>query len=231
MNSEELFSILRANGLNAIRIRDFAPIDSMTIDGDLEDFINAAKALNENVVFVNILRFENNYFIYDIDIDEDEYIPPEIRSELRDNQPINLSTESAKIRNYEKYVGNEAEFLLSILVKNRVLQYRQPEKWWLEFQALKDEVIFKSLEQKLSKVIERKVETSQKDQVLLNKLYELSEATDFINLATRKNTTLLDLQEYAKKEIPELKDLSEEIFKRVLPRLRSEIRAQKYGNK
>jgi hypothetical protein len=225
LNSEELFSILKANGLNVIRISETSYDDSMIMDGNLEDFINSAKVLNENTVFVRIRKLEDEDFYYDIDSDEN--IPDGIYTELRNAPPVGLVTVLPELRSYKKYLNKEGAFLLSIFAKNRILQYRQPEKWWVEFQELRERAKVQILSQENLRIERLEEENTQRDQELLDKLSKLIEDSDFVRLFTRKDATQRAMRSYALEAIPELQELSPQLFNYGIQQLNDRVRAKK----
>ena len=133
MNYKELSSILKANELHVIHIHESPTKDNIIIDGELEDFINSAKILSENTVFVSIRKLEDEDFFYEIGSD-DAILSDNIYTEERDIPPIDLSTILPEIRSYKKYLNSEGVFELSIFYKNYILKLYQAEKWWLQFQ-------------------------------------------------------------------------------------------------
>lgn len=229
MNSEELFAILKGNGLHTIHIQVTAPTETNTVlkmVGELSDFIKSVKSLNENVVFVSILKFDESDFTYTPEsdngiFDEDEYLEEVIP------QPIDLSKILPKIHDYRKYLDRECAFELSVFFKNRVLKYCQAEEWWLQFQELRDNAIEQIVGQEDVRRKKLGEENIQRNQELLDKLSTLIEDSDFVRLFTRKGATQRAMKSYALEAIPELQELNPELLSYGIQELNDSIRVKK----
>ncbi|MCK9464153.1 MAG: hypothetical protein M0R80_31420 [Proteobacteria bacterium] len=231
MNLKEIRASLESAGLHTIVIQDSlwdTPLAefgiNLVMEGDLEDFIKSVKVLNENVVFINVSKLEEDDFIYELER-YDELSGEDTTIDYR------LSDVLHKIKDFETYIGQDCKFELSVFFKNQVLLFNQDEKWWTQFETLRGEAIGKIKDRENLRIGKLGEEISQKQQVLLDKLKTLITDISFVRLATRKNTTQLDMRTYAREAIPELRDLNEESFKQGLQQLRSEIKAQMIRNK
>ncbi|PYP82614.1 MAG: hypothetical protein DMF61_25955 [Blastocatellia bacterium AA13] len=141
MNSEQVLSALRAGGLHPVRAETVSPLDDMpdlVMRGTLDDFIGAVKALEEKVVFVNVLILEETNFFYLVGSDGEE--EPDLDEIDPSTDIIDLAEISADFNEYRKYLGCEYMFILSVYFKIHSLTYHIPEDWWTEFQSLRTSI-------------------------------------------------------------------------------------------
>lgn len=229
MKIEDLMKTLEANNLFPVRVEGIADkgdSHSMVMIGDLEYFIKSAKALDEKVVFITERIFEESDFTYEVNAfdDNDDDFTEEAEDSVRE---IDLSTLLPSVDKYKEHFGKECAFRLSVRFGNNVLEYYQPEKWWLEFSELRIQAIEKI--EADEDAIRSKIEEERREQqkVLTNKIKELINDDKFVRLAASKSATQRGMMTYALEAIPNLDDLSPDVIKLEIQLLHDRIKAKK----
>ena len=246
MTSEQLFSLLKSNSLHPIRIQSSPTRDGLTdlaMIGDIEEFINAAKALKETAVFVNVAVLEESDFVYMAAIDDEEDATDDEPIDDDDAEPgimktIDVATVVPEIQNYKRHLNEEGGFSLSILFQNFALKYYQAEKWWLEFQELRDSAIEKiegeqyARQSELEEAEEQLEEDNRRrEQVLVGKLRELTKNDEFMRLSMRKDSTQRVMQACVLEMMPELEELDPDILRAEIQQISDKVKSKRLLNK
>jgi hypothetical protein len=234
MNKTELFSLLKTHDLYPILVES-VPSDKNSdlnsayiMAGALEDFINSAKAMNEKIVIIYAMVLEEEDFIYDGNLeslDGNEDVNKSI------SESLDLSTVIPKLRDYKKYLGKEGFFELSLFYKDNIFKFFHQERWWGEFQELKDAAVDIITEQEEIRQENLKKINSQRQSELISRIRDLIKDKDFARFSSRKDSTQRAMQTYAMEAIPELQELDSETLKSEIKALSDKIKAYKTLNK
>lgn len=231
INTDEIVEQLQSKAITVVRLDGFdAKGATNYIKGDLEDFITAAKALNENVVFLSEVLLSENDFFHEPNAEIlGEYEQSPVADEEEPIEGINLIQFSTTLGEYEEYIGQTHFLLFRLFFKNHSLSYLHYPNWIAGFNEAFDEAekIFESKEKKLRDQKEQeettlKEETERRETGLVQLLEALADDDKFVSLSTQKAK-----QEYAVARYPELTDLSPQRLKDEISNLNARIQAKK----
>lgn len=227
---DEIKNLLESSGLHVVEI-DYTDLKSATyLKGSLEDFISAAKAINETVVFLEDFPFGEDHFFYEPNGEIlGEYEQAMSAEDEEQNAGINLAQFLPSLEEYKSRVGQTNFASFRIFYKNHVLSYLLYADWYKEFDEEfgKAKAIFEEKENALKQEREREQVTSsqeaeRKENELLQLLETLATDAKFVSLSTQKAK-----QEYALARFPELSELSPLRLKDEISNLNARIQAQK----
>lgn len=224
INIAEIINKIENQGIKVISIGNTHLNKVTRLEGDLETFIQTAKAFNENVVFMQDFSFSANDFFYKSDkpiLGEYETLPNEEGIDLKQFVPL--------LADYESYIEQISSLFFRVFYKDQIFAYWHKAEWYESFTKLFEEAqqIFEEKEQ--TKKNEREQQQNEereaaerRENYLLNLLEDLSTDDKFISLKTQKAK-----QEYALVRYPELSELSQHILKDEISNLNARIEARK----
>ncbi len=200
------------------------------LKGDLQTFVAAVKALNENVVFVQIIVLSEIDFYYEPENEIlGEYQISEDDGDLSSGKRINLIQFSGDLSEFRKYIDQTHFLLFRVFFKNQSLTYIHYADWVEEFNKVYDaaEEIFETKEQELKQQQEQaeaqlREESGKLEAELIQMLEVLSDDAKFVSLPTQKAK-----QEYALALYPELSGLPSFRLKDEISKLNARIQARK----
>jgi hypothetical protein len=223
INMSEVINIIETEGIKVIPI-GYGKSNSNELKGSLEDFIAAAKAFEEPIVFLQEFPFDNESFLHEAQGEIlGEYDEP------ANENGIDLTQFLPKLKDYKKYIEQTSFLIFRVFYKNQAFDYYHYAEWFTEFNKLLEEAeqIFEEKEEKLKiEQAERKIaarqEVEQRNEVLSAFLEELADDDKFLSLKTQKAQ-----QEYALARYPELAELSSNVLKDKISNLKARLDAKK----
>ncbi len=142
--------------MNLLRERGFFPVlvetyddetmPSRLVQGDLDTFLELAKVMNSPAIFVDILEFDEDEFLYGADMDHDEVEDPDEyeadEESLEDLFGVDLALVDKQLDKFRKYVGEECGVRLALPGPDR-LEFEMHPDWYEEFVELYNKTVEK----------------------------------------------------------------------------------------
>lgn len=231
INTDEIVEQLQSKAITVVRLDSFDSKGATNyIKGGLEDFTSAAKALNENVVFLSEVLLSENDFFHEPNAEIlGEYEQSSVAGEEEPSDGINLIQFSTTLGEYKQYIGQTHFLLFRLFFKNHSLSYLHYPDWIAGFNETFDEAEenFESKEKQLRDQKDQeetnlKEETRRRETGLVQLLEALADDDKFVLLSTQKAK-----QEYAVARYPELTDLPPQRLKDEISNLNARIQAKK----
>lgn len=223
MALNDLSTKLETEGLFVIQTEGSTDKDDsrgLVFVGDLDKFINAAKALKSDIIFITTRLLDHEDFLYEV---EEDY---EDDDNGKSPEPIQLSTILPTLKEYEKYIGKECAFKLTIRTTHSVLEFYTQEIWWAEFREMLWEAIDKLENVRKDKRLTQLSEKIARQKGLLDQLRKLINDSAFVKLPTQKAMLV-----YAIEQIPELEDMNQNLLKAEIQNLDAKLAAKGLGRK
>ena len=216
MNIQELKEKLKAANLHPIHLEGDSPIEDIggnKFIGNLDEYIEAARALGAPAVlfFTRTLQEETFYYKPDIDIDELEV----------EVEPIDLRKCNPMLKACNKYVGQVGMFKLSASNHEANFSFYIKEDWWREFESLWIETASQINDEQEADHAQVREQYDQKQKQVLKALHGLIADEEFIRLRTQ-----ISMIEYAKDKIPDLEFVDPLTLKSEMQSLRAKIEAK-----
>ena len=204
MNLDEIKRKLIAEGLFPIHVegsplKDEEEKNGFVFIGDLDEFIEATKALKAEALFIVNGVFDNDFFEYEPESESDY----EQDDDENHDKPIYLPSVIPEIKSFEKYIGQDYAIKLSVIMANNELHLFTETSWFAKFMSIRMEytdVIENRIEE--SKELARSIkneEVKAKQDGAINKLRDLIHDSVFVRLSTQKA-----MMAYALENIPDL---------------------------
>jgi hypothetical protein len=222
MTLDIITSKLTSEGLFVIQVEGSTDKDDardLVFVGDLDRFIQTVKTLKLEVVFATAEVLDQSDFLYEIENDEEE-------DENIVAEPIHLSSILPSLHKFEKYIGKECTYKLSVRTLYSTLDFYIQEPWWIEFLEMIVEAVWKIKGDRENKRAARIAERVAREKDLLNRLKKLINDSDFINLPTQKAMLI-----YAIDKIPELEDVDQNILQSEIQIMKAKLTAKGLGRK
>jgi hypothetical protein len=233
MTRHELIQSLSAADLYPIPVEgdiDAERIRGLSFLGDLNGFIQAAKALNVRCVFIASRVMEESDFFYHEDPAKLSYAATRQRTlptgpiDLGDN--IDLREIDPSLNEFKAHLGDECGFKLTVHSSTTILQYVLLLEWWQEFSELRERAIEKILQELELAESKQMEEEERRTQRILDSVRELINDPDFVRLPTQRA-----MQAYAFERIAGLDTINPNILKVEIQSLDAKIKARGLGRK
>lgn len=187
--------------------------DDLEFVGSLNEYIEAAKALQATVIFVSTLTLSKEGFCWHSPEADDDETDPE--------DPVDLCVVVPDLKDYMNRIGQHGRIELSIPLRKGSLKMAMVEDWMDAFIELRFQAQ-KLLQQAFLEKQAQEEETEEAGrQHLLGNLRGLISDEGFVRLPTQKA-----MLAYALDDFPELEILGENLLKKEIQNLKARIDAQ-----
>lgn len=183
--------------------------------GDIEEYIDALRAIASPVVFIRVDIFEDFHFFHSSE-DQDEVDFSDDEADL-----IDLRSIVPKLRSFEKYLNVIASYRLSASLTTDSLDFVINEPWWLEFLTLREAAVEQVDCEMEVAAAKAHADQQAKDRKALVALSSLINDTSFTRLPTQRAMIA-----YALEKIPELELVDENSLKIKVQNLHAKIKAK-----
>ena len=214
MNLTELSGQVRAQGLYFIQVESLPDrsYDNLSFVGTLAEYLEAARALGANAIFVSTINLAEEHFYY--------------QGTDKAEGPIDLCAFDPDLRSFKKRIGEDGSFDLSIPINSGNLIFSILNEWMQTLAELLTSARALVEDQRLSDQATKQAQISAQSQSLLKQLRSLVNDKDFARLPTQ-----LSMRAFAVDKYPELETLGESVLKREIQDLRAKIQAKNPGQK
>lgn len=214
MTLHDLMQALTAADLYPIPVEgevERESIRGLSFVGNLEAFIQAAKALNTRCVFVTSRTLEERDFLYqEGEVDGGRRYKVVGRRELRADlySDVDLRGVESSLNEFADRLGCECGYLLAVHSPTERLEYILHLEWWKRFSELRERAIEKILQERDLAESKQNEAEEKRTQQILNGLRGLINDPDFVRLPTQRA-----MQAYAFERIGDLDTLSPTMLK------------------
>jgi hypothetical protein len=230
MTSGELVQTLTSADLYAIPVEGDIDRDSvrgLSFRGNLESFIQAAKALNTRCVFIASRVLQESDFLCQEGGSGLRTVAARRRaSGAEPGGDIDLRTVEPALNEFKVHLGLESGFRLMVHLPHTTLEYVLHLPWWQRFSELREraiEKVYQERELAESRLIE---EEERRSQQILGALRELINDPEFVQLPTQRA-----MQAYAFERIAGLDTINPNTLKLEIQSLDAKIKAKGLGRK
>lgn len=213
MTLPELLLELRGEDIFPIRVEAIPEHrNDLVFMGTLSEFIEAAKAIQSQIVFVSTITLSEDHFLWD---------NPDADDENDVDERIDLCRVVPELNDFKTRVGEDGHIDLSIPGPRGSLTLAIAEDWFAAFVEFHSQAV--QLLQQASVEMRTQEEAAEeaKTQHLLRNLRGLITDKDFVRLPTQRA-----MLAYALDDFPELETLKESILKAEIQNLKARIDAQ-----
>jgi hypothetical protein len=218
MDTTDLIKLAKDNGLCPIPVNlseDWHDSNSLPqFQGTLQQFWDAAKALEAKAVLIESWKMEESDFEREDDTGES------------DDDTISLLTLSPSLEKYRSFVGKEYTFLLVTKGGAAEIELTVTESWWDEFQEKADEAYDNWAAGQNDKTEEEEAVQAEANEKALKSLRGLIADSGFCQLRSFRS-----MLEYAIERIPELDDMDDYVIRPELQTLKAKIEAKGLNKK
>ncbi|MBI1916417.1 MAG: hypothetical protein HYS12_17040 [Planctomycetes bacterium] len=195
--------------------------------GDLDAFIQSAKALSVRCVFIATRVLQESDFLYEEGHPRVSYVAARRRALHADaGLSVDLRGVEPSLNEFKAYVGRECGFRLAVHLPNTTLEYVLHQPWWQRFSELRQRVIEKVLQERELAESKEVEEEERRSQEVLNALRELINDPEFVGLPTQRA-----MQAYAFERIAGLNSINPNTLKIEIQSLDAKIKAKGLGRK
>jgi len=207
-------------------VRDETP--GLMFSGSLEDFFEAAKALEATVIFLFVSKLEEQDFQYNSDYNDEDGVDDLDEGEASSDQSergaesFDLTVALPSLADFKKYVGQEYQFLLTAKSQLAALSFCLPESWWSSFEEHRDKAIQRVDDDR--EAIREKMEKQElkNEESLLAKTRSLLDDSEFCRIPTQRG-----MRAYALEKFPKLEDMDESRLVQEFQKLSDKAKARK----
>jgi hypothetical protein len=233
MTRRELIQSLSAADLYPIPVEgniDSERVRGLSFLGDLNGFIEAAKALSARCVFVAGRVMEESDFFHHEHPETGSYAPtrtralPTARTDVVES--IDLREIDPSLAEFEAHLGDECGFRLSVHSPTAILEYVLVSEWWQKFSDLREAAIEKILQEQELAASKEMEEEERRTQQILDAVRELINDPDFVRLPTQRA-----MQAYAFERIAGLDTINPNTLRAEIQSLDAKIKARGLGRK
>lgn len=258
MTLHDLMQALTATNLYPIPVEgdiDYESVQGLSFIGDLEAFIQAAKALNARCVFVTSRTLEGMDFLYQaVEVTGGpQHYAAVRRRDLHDAQPaieglelqmwrhttagrrdiqtdlgsvVDLREVEPSLNEFKERLGSECGYRLTVHSPTEWLEYILHLEWWKRFSKLRDGAIEKILQERALAESKQNEKEEKRSGQILNALRLLINDPDFVRLPTQRA-----MQAYALERIADLDIIHPNTLKTEIQSLDAKIKARGLGRK
>ena len=226
MTLDTITTKLVSEGFFPIRVEGSTNRDNsrgLIFVGDLDEFVRAAKALKAEVIFVTSRVLDEADFKYEADEDDQE---DDDSSETIDSEPIHLPSVLPSLSMFEKYIGQECAYKLSLPMAYNTLDFYTQEPWWTDFIEMVIEAVGKIEEDREAARAVQRAEREAKQKEVLDRLRKLINDSDFVRLPTQKA-----MLAYALDKVPGLEVVDQMTLQSEIQNLNAKIAAKGLSRK
>lgn len=213
MTLTDLLSILRKENLFPIQVEALSEnSDDLAFVGSLDEYIDAAKALQSRVIFISVVTLANEHFLsYDPDTDDEED-PVEC---------VDLCRIVSGLKDYMCRIGQDGHIDLSVSLSKGSLTLTIVEDWMAAFAEIRSQAQELLRQASMEKYAQAEAAEEARKQHLLRNLRGLITDEDFVRLPTQRA-----MLAYALDDFPELETLETSVLKVEIQNLKAKIDAQ-----
>ena len=131
MTNEELFVTIKASGLIPVQVRNEGDDDNASrayFEGGLDQFLATAREIGAKVIFIEPTSLEEWLFTYN-PAENNEDDPNAV------DEDIDLTSVSASLAKYKRYIGQHYTFFLSAKGGAADLHYVIDQEWVEQFES------------------------------------------------------------------------------------------------
>lgn len=216
MTLVDLLSQLRGASLSPIRV-EFVPEHSYDIEfvGTLDEYIEAAKALQSKVTFVSTITLSDANFLFDDPEADDD------QTEIEDEERIDLCLFVPALKKFKDRIGEDGRIDLFVPLTNGRLTFSVAEDWMMTFAELHSKAQRRVQQSAQGERAQQKADDEARIQKCLGNVRDLISDKDFVRLSTQKA-----MLAYAIEKFPELEDCNEIYVKREIQKLKAKLEAK-----
>jgi hypothetical protein len=224
LTASDLYPILVEGDIDRDSVR------GLSFVGNLEGFIQAAKALATRCVFIASRTLQESDFLYHGDDTNREQLSFAVAdiSEQEANGAITVDLRAVEpsLNDYKDRLGSECGYRLALHSPTVRLEYILHLEWWSRFSELRDGGIERVLHERYSAESQRREEEETRRQKIIDALRALMNDPDFVRLPTQ-----IAMREYAVEKIADLDTVDPRIITSEIQSLVAKIKARGLGRK
>jgi hypothetical protein len=228
MTTSELAQQIKSAGFFPIHVKWNPARDEdseLQFSGSLEEFFQAAKALEIKSIFFFAWKLDEEDFLYDSDCEDDsDPSDEESASEKSDanNESFDLTVALPSLADFKKRIGQEYQFHL--LAKNQFvsISFSLSENWWNSFEEQREKATQKvdaNREVMRERMEEQRLE---KESGLLKQVRGLLNDPEFSRIPTQRG-----MKTYALEKFPDLEKVNESSLVKEIRMLHDKLEARK----
>jgi len=222
MTIDALLQNLRTGGFVPIMVESLRQRSSdLRFVGTLPEFLDAAKSLRSNVVFLSAPAISESHFR-----DREQAIAFGEHDEPEEVEEIDLCSVLPRLSKFRSKIGMSGQIDLAVPLHENNLAFSVLEDWWCEFVECHSEARRLAREKRRVDALQIEAEEDAETEALREKLRSLISDKDFAKLPTQRA-----MREYALDRYPELDALEHYDIKQELQDLKARIQARGLGRK
>jgi hypothetical protein len=224
LTTADLYPILVEGDIDRDSVR------GLSFVGNLDGFIQAAKALGARCVFVMCKTLEEVDFFFQAE-DANGGRPLFTDTEEPDPQSnvetsVDLRAVELSLNEFKDRLGSECGYRLAVYSPTVRLEYILHLEWWNRFSELRIDGIEKVLQKRYSAEAQRREEEEIQRQKIVDTLRELIHDPDFVRLPTQ-----LAMREYAFEKVANLDTVDPKSITTEIQSLVAKMKARGLGRK
>jgi hypothetical protein len=221
VNSSEVKAAIMAAGMHPILMvgqadeNDRGPL----MEGDLVEFLTAAKVLGAKAIFYYVNVFGESEFKVDVS-DESVMSDESDEEDDGDSEFLDLRKVSPSMGEFKVHLSKECAFWVSAEGGAAKLACVIEEGWWTKFQAKRQELLKEWSDRQGDKLAEADEEREAREEKAIERLRGLLDDPSFVAIRSQQG-----LKAYALKKIPDLEEVDDSTLKAEIQALKGEIDA------
>ena len=225
MNSTELIQRIQSVGIRPIRVTKDAGRPGLTVDGSLDDFLEAAKAIGAGVIFFHTNTLTIEKFLCELDDCDNENDDGEVEisgGDSEESESFDLTVAMPALAEFKRHIGSECEFFLTAKSLLATLDFHVAETWWKTFVEERRTAVQKVTENR--EAIRAKMEEKEEEEeaALLKQVYGLLNDSEFCRIPTQRG-----MKVYALEKFPELEAVNDYRLLAEVAKLSDKVKARK----
>lgn len=195
------------------------------IEGELDEFLAAAKVLGAKAVFYYVSTFDESDFLVEMSVGAG--VPAETADEEEeDGESIDLRKLSPSMVGFKAHLGKDCAFLLHAEGGVAKLGCYIEEDWWTAFGEKRDDALAEWSKRRGERIAEADGEQAKRREELVESLRALLDDATFVAIRTQQG-----MKAYALKMISGLDELDARMLTAEIQALKGEVDARGLNRK